>query len=193
VRLWPSSRRCLLSRCIRVHGACGAGASRQDETTTRRHDANLCESLRRTLPVGVAALRAVKGVRIGRITSGVHGILTACDSPDPHSYPAGPTGPASAPTGRAVDRWPAACTKWALRRCPDVPSWPEHVRRVVVSSCRRAAEGGPAAGGRGSERRSKRSCRLSGVHLTHASLDGRRSPTCPSCSPRARLASFRSC
>src|SRR5687767_3234359 len=55
---------------------------RDDDTTTRR---NLCESLRRILPVGVAALRAVNGARIGKITSGLSDDLTACDFADPDS------------------------------------------------------------------------------------------------------------
>ena len=128
-----------------------AGAARQDETTTRRHDENLYESLRRTLPVRGAALRAVTGVRNGWITSHSAKNLAACDPPVPHSCQRRPVGPTPPRTRRKVDMRPGARSSGSVCRCPDVPSWPQYLRRVVVSSCRRAAEGGPAAGGRDSE------------------------------------------
>ena len=112
-----------------------AGASRQNHTTTRRHDVNPCESLRRTLPVRGAALRAVteRGAEIQAVSLIKR---TACDLPGPSLLSTSARGPTSPRNGEEpFDTWPRAhrhfdgCRTFrrgrAIRRC----------RRVVVSSC----------------------------------------------------------
>ena len=71
----PTLGRRSLSRCLRLSTAPAAGRERHDDATTRRqrqdHEDHeeprkeSCESLRRILPAGGAALRAVAGVRVG--------------------------------------------------------------------------------------------------------------------------------
>ena len=85
---------------------------RHDDATTRRfkkdheehedHKENLRESLRRILPAGGAALRAVAGARVERIANGRFVALAACDPLDSHSCDAGRAGRRAASGGEPL-------------------------------------------------------------------------------------------